>query len=161
LAATISRNFIFRMCVAGAALGADQKAAHELFVKSREQSDLRAKGSPGFVLIGTARIWLKKNELADGKYEYVWTPEGKWREEITLADYKRTWIGNEVQFWQARTTEDENPAVFELDRLLSRTRAPKMDAEDKFRKAEPRKVGESEIQCMRRETKSQRLVSYC
>ena len=152
---------LFGCVVAGTALSEGQKTALELFAKSREQSDLRAKGSPGFVLSGTVRIWLKKNKLADGKYQFVWTPEGKWREEITLADYKRTRIGNEMQFWQVRTTEDENPAVFELDRLLNGGRAPKMEAEDKFREAEPRKVGEIEMQCMRRETKSQRLVSYC
>lgn len=97
----------------------------------------------------------------EGKYEYVWTPEGKWKEEITLPGYKRTRIGNETQLWQVRTTAEENPAVYELERLLGQSDAPKLEADDRFRKADLKRAGNIDIQCMRRETKSRRFVSYC
>jgi len=150
-------------CFSGivSAVAEDQGAMRGLFIKSREQSDLREKGRAGFILTGNVRVWIRKDELADGRYAYVWTPDGRWREEVTLPGYKRTRIGNETQFSQMRTQNDENPAVFEFDQLVRESLAPNNESEDGFRKATIRTSGKIEIQCYGRETGFKRFVNYC
>jgi TonB family protein len=127
----------------------DQLTFRNLFEKARERSDIKAKGMPGFVLRGDARIWVKKDAVSNGKYLFVWTPEGRWKEEVAFPRYKRTKIGDGIQVWQVRSPEAENPAVTELDSLLKNIRAPKTQEDDRFIKTGVKQVAGPKAECIK------------
>lgn len=139
----------------------DQLAFRNLFEKAREHSDVNAKGMPGFVLRGDVRIWVKKDAANNGKYLFVWTPEGKWKEQVVLPGYKRTRIGDGTQFWQVRSSEAESPAVGELDLLLKNRRAPKTQEDDRFSKTGLKQVAEASAKCIKQSARPPFGWIYC
>lgn len=115
---------------------------------------------PGFVLRADLRVWAKKDVASQGKYLFVWSPEGKWREEIVFADYRRNRIGDGTQLWQVRSTEGENPSIFELQKLLDARRAPKIVGTDRLDKGRAENIENISAHCIKREV-SNIVSSYC
>ena len=139
----------------------DQQTLRNVFERAREHSDIKAKGMPGFVLRGDVRIWVKKDTATDGKYLLVWTPEGRWKEELAFPGYTRTRIGDGTQFWQVRSPVGENPAAYELDMLLMNSRAPKTKEGDRFSKTGPNPVAGGNVECIKQSAHPPYGWVYC
>jgi TonB family protein len=139
----------------------DQQTLRNVFEKAREHSNIKAKGMPGFVLRGDVRIWVKKDTASTGRYLLVWTPSGRWKEEVAFLGYKRTRIGDGTQFWQVRSSEAENPAVTELDLLLNKSRAPKTEEGDRFNKTGAKLVAGANAQCIKQSAHPPFGWTYC
>lgn len=77
------------LLVAAASGEEDQLALRNLFEKARNMSNIKVKEIDGYHLQGDVRIWIKKDVPNQGKYSFIWTPQGKWREEIVFNGYKR------------------------------------------------------------------------
>jgi TonB family protein len=127
----------------------DQVALRKTFEKARDTVNLRVTGLEAYRLQGDVRIWTKKEAPSLGKYSFVWTPEGKWREEIVFNGYKRIRIGNGKQFWQVRTPEFENPAISGFDELLKVGRRLHVDDGDKLKKIRSEKIEGVDASCVR------------
>jgi TonB family protein len=130
------------------------------FEKSRAQSDIRTKGGNGYVLHADVRIWLKNDVWNDGKYLFVWTPDGKWKEELVLPNYRRKRSGNGSQFWQVRSTDAEDPKVAELDRLI-RLRPPKPGDDEKLEKVQVKGEAGKAVECIRITRQPGGRPTYC
>jgi TonB family protein len=142
----------FLLALSGAEVARSQNSEDSLrerFVKSREQSEMKIKGGAGFVMRANFRVWVKKDVWSTGKYLYIWTPEGKWKEEIVLPGYGRKRSGDGSQFWQIRSSAIENPAVEELERLLGSSRAPKPSDDDQFEKMKLKRNAATNVECIR------------
>lgn len=104
---------------------------------------------PGFALKGDVRIWLKKDIPSQGKYLFIWTAEGKWKEEIVFNGYKRVRSGDGKQFWQVRSSETENPPIIELDELMKIRHELKIEEGDKLKRLHSQKIESTEADCIR------------
>jgi TonB family protein len=131
-----------------------------MFEKSNDLSNIKSAGMPGFVLRGDVLVWTKKDAASHGKFLFVWSPEGEWREEIAFADYKRSRVGDGTQLWQVRSTEVENPSIFELQKLLDGSRAPKIEGTDRLDKGWVESIENIGAQCIKRGISSF-VSSYC
>jgi TonB family protein len=127
----------------------DRPALQNILEKARNIADIKATGMPGFRLLGDVRIWVKKDAPTEGKYLLTWTPEGKWREEIAFKGYKRMRLGDGKQFWQVRSSDMENPSIFELDRLLNVRRELKYEEGDKLKRLHSEKMEGTDAECIR------------
>jgi TonB family protein len=127
----------------------DQSGLRNMFEKARNMANIKLKGTGGYRLQGDVRIWTKKDAPSPGKYSFVWTPEGKWREEIVFNGYKRVRIGDGKQFWQVRSPEFENPAISGLDMLLKVGRSLHVEEGDKLKKIRSEKIEGVDASCVR------------
>jgi hypothetical protein len=125
--------------------------------KARDLAGIRGKGMPGFRMIGDIRIWVKKDSPTDGKYLLIWTPEGKWKEEIVLNGYKRIRIGDGKQFWQIRNTDMEYPPVFELERLMDVSRELKPKEGVRLSRSRPERIEGQDAECIKQEWRLRRI----
>jgi TonB family protein len=127
----------------------DQQTWRNVFEKARLAVNLRVPGVEACRLQGDVRIWTKKDAPSPGKYLFVWTPEGKWREEVVFNGYRRVRIGNGKQFWQVRTPEFENASISDLDELLKVGRSLHVDEGDKLKKIRSEKIEGMDASCVR------------
>jgi len=139
----------------------DENSLRAFFENARNQADVKAKGQPGFVLRGDVRVHIKKDATSDGKFLFVWSPDGKWKEELVFTGYKRTRIGNGQQFWQTRSTESESPLVFELGKVMTVSRAPKVAETDRFKLETKANAGNIPTECIKREIEKRPGATYC
>ncbi len=140
----------------------DDRPFRNLFEEARERSDIKAKEMPGFILRGAVRIWVKKDAASSGKYLFVWTPEGKWKEQIAFPGYTRTRIGDGKQFWQVRSTESESPSIFEMRNLIGASRPPRLPDTDKLEKTRPQIIDGGAAECINRRISAAAAPwSYC
>jgi hypothetical protein len=109
----------------------DQIALRNIFERARKISNMKAPGRAGFRLSGEIRIWMKKDTASQGKYLFISTPEGRWKEDIEFEGYKRVRSGDGKQFWQMRTSDVENEHIIEVDTLLGLGRLFMFRIEDK------------------------------
>jgi len=116
---------------------------------------------PGFRMIGDIRIWVKKDSPTSGKYLLIWTPGGKWKEEIVLDGYKRIRIGDGKQFSQIRNTDMEYLPVFELERLMDVSRELKPKEGVRLSRARPEKINGQDAECIKREWSGGYAESMC
>src|SRR6266850_2128590 len=119
--------------------------------KAKDLVAIRGKGMPGFRMFGDLRIWVKKDSPADGKYLLVWTPEGRWREEIVFKGYNRLRIGDGKHFWQVRSMDQEYAPIFELERLMDVSRELKHQEGARLSPSRPQKIDGQEADCIKRE----------
>ncbi|MGC1105753.1 MAG: energy transducer TonB [Candidatus Acidiferrales bacterium] len=97
---------------------ATRAQATALFAKALSVTDIRAPGSPPFVLRGTISVQRVYRKAVIGTYLLKWASPTKWREEIAFGDYTRIRVGGENQYWQSRTTPDEVESILQLDQAL-------------------------------------------
>ena len=128
----------------------DQLALRNMFEKARNMANLKVTGTDGYQLLGDVRIWMKKDAPTRGKYSFMWTPEGKWREEIIFNGYKRLRIGDGKQFWQVRLPEIENSSIFYLDWLLKVGSGLKVEEADKLKKIRSEKIEGIDADCVQK-----------
>jgi TonB family protein len=128
--------------------GDDQTALRKVFEKALDTTNIKAQGMPGFQLLGDIRIRVKKDLTAQGKYLLTWTPEGKWKEDIEFEDYRRTRVGDGQQFWQVRSTNIENPPIYELDELLRVGRHLRIPEGDTLKRVHPEKIDGTAADCI-------------
>src|SRR5260221_11986088 len=83
----------------------DQVSQMNIFEKTRDLSDIKAKGMPGFLIRGDVRAWAKKDTIISGKDLSVCTPEAKWKEAVVFPASTRFMIVNGTQNSQVRTIE--------------------------------------------------------
>jgi len=141
--------------------GEDQLFLREKIEKAREVVDLKAKGMPGFELRGDVQIWLKKEAASDGKYLFIWTPEGKWKEEIAFNGYTRTRVGDGRQYWQVRSSEIEFGPVLELDRLLKVRRELKIEEGDTLKGLRSENIEGASLECIKKTSHSRIARTLC
>jgi TonB family protein len=127
----------------------DQQSWRNIFEKARATVNVRVPTVEAYRLQGDVRLWTKKDAPSPGKYLFVWTPEGKWREEVVFNGYRRVRIGNGKQFWQVRTPEFENAAIAGLDELLKVGRSLHVDEGDRLKKIRPEKIEGVDGSCVR------------
>jgi len=130
----------------------EQSALRALFDKAQGIEDIRKSGGSGFLLTGNIRIYVNKDSVTDGKYAFMWTPDGKWRQEIVFPGYKRLRIGDGRQFWQVRNTKGESPHVYELSRLVAFWQMPKLSDDDNLKRIHSEKVEGIESTCVQKTT---------
>lgn len=117
--------------------------------KAWEISDIRAVGMPVFRMEGKIRIWGKEDAPAEGKYLLIWTPVGKWREEIAFNGYSRVRVGEDHQFWQVRSSDFEYRSIFDLENTLDFRQYLRIQEGDKFSKAHREKISGAEVDCVK------------
>lgn len=139
----------------------DSSPLAEKIEKAKDVAGIRGKGMPGFRMIGDIRVWVKKDSPTNGKYLLIWTPEGKWKEEIVLNGYKRIRIGDGKQFWQIRNTDMEYPPVFELQRLMDVSRELKSKEGVRLNRTRPEKIDGQDAECIKREGSGGYAASMC
>ncbi len=110
-------------CTAALALFAKQNKdaqAAALLAKARELSDIRAAGSPAFLM--RARVVAapmgKERAQLDGTYVLTWASPGRWREQITFPGYQRVRVALRDKLWTASDLPFEPVRVYELSQLL-------------------------------------------
>jgi TonB family protein len=150
------------LLVWGAAYGKeDREGLRHSFEKAREAENRRAEGLPGFQLSGDIRIWVSKDKEIDGLYTYFWIGNGRWKQELVLPGYRRVRVGNGKNYWQVRTTEMENPSIFELTELLSMDSIPGIEIADELKKARGEKIRGTESDCVKRSVKGEGAQKFC
>ncbi len=138
-----------------------QLALRNIFEKARNIANIKAIGMPGFRLLGDVRIGVKKDTTSQGKYLFVWTPEGKWKEEIVFKGYRRVRSGDGKQFWQVRSSEIENPLIFGLDLLLKVRRPSKIEEGDKLKRLHSEKIEGTDANCIRHVSGKGYTQTFC
>jgi TonB family protein len=139
----------------------DQFALRNIFERARNLSNLRAKGTRGFYLEGDVRIWMKKDSPSQGKYQFLWTPEGKWKEEITFKDYKRVRVGDGERFWQVRSQETESNWIFQLDWLMRIGWRLNVEKGDKLKRLHPEKIEGMDAECIKGVSANGSSETFC
>jgi hypothetical protein len=129
----------------------DQAELRNVFERARDLSNLKAKGTLGFYLKGDIRIWMKKDTPSDGVYQLLWTPEGKWKEEISFKDYKRVRVGDGERLWQVRSVETESNGIFQLDWLLNIGWKLNVERGAKLKRLHPEKIDGMDAECIKEE----------
>jgi TonB family protein len=127
-----------------------QEELRALFDKAQMMEDMTAEGIPGFVLTADVQIFPKKDAAITGKYLFIRSADGKWKQEIAFPGYKRVRIGNGRIFWQVRNTSGESPQIYELGQLVAVKRVAKVTAEDKLKRVRPEKEAGIEATCVQK-----------
>ena len=141
------------------AAGDEQAQLRGALEKLRDNSEIKAKGMPGYRLTGGLRLTLH-SKIYQGKYLYLWAGDGRWREEIDFDGYRRIRVGDEDHFWQVRGMEVEFPPVAEFDELVSLRGRLRFPPNTKFKPAGNENVEGNEAKCIKANTDS-RETGYC
>lgn len=139
----------------------DREVLLSTLEKARQSQDIRAQGMPGFELSGDVTIWVAKDKEMIGRYIYLWTPDGRWRQEIVFPGYKRVRSGDGKNYWQIRNTATEGLQAYELTRLASMDMPPKIKASDRLKRAHGKKASGKETNCIKRSTDAYAILTFC
>src|SRR5205814_5233648 len=82
------------------------KEAAALMERARQLSDIRADGSPSFILKVEFRILRDATHSIDGIYTETWISRSLSRTEISAGGYHRTEIVNENRRWELSTPSE-------------------------------------------------------
>jgi TonB family protein len=95
-----------------------QQEAEALLTRARELSLLRRDGGTPFHLKMSFKFWPEESRSLDGTYEEIWASPDRWRDEITLADFKQVRVGGKNKIFIWRNGDFEPLAAFRLIGLL-------------------------------------------
>ena len=112
------------------ALGAadESQEAGALLARARESSDIRAQGSPPFLLRARVRLVDVPNGPVEGHYEEIRDSRGNWRRAMSVPDLKFNFIevGDGRRIHRASTTTYQPYFEYRMRQLLSLGDGPRI-----------------------------------
>src|ERR1700692_350200 len=106
--------------------------------KAVEISNIRHSRMPAFRLSATITLTVDEKGPLEGKYVFLKSSDGNWREELFLPGYSRLRVGDEHNYWQARSLEYDPLPIQNIDDLLDFSRM--LSFEKKRKLTRPSKI---------------------
>lgn len=97
--------------------GGKRLSAAALFDRAYSLTNLKAKGSPPFVLKARVTVYLGDHH-DDGNYDVTWESDEKVRGEISFPDYHEVSVTNAAKVWHFSTVPYLPYTVFQLNQAL-------------------------------------------
>ncbi len=138
-----------------------KEQAAELLARAAAVSDLEASGVPPFWLRAQLFLLGKEGKPAKGGYVLLWTSPTRWREEISLGDYRRVRVGGQDKFFQRRSVDYEPLRVFQLDGTLHFVPRLQTASEGTLGKVQERPSNGRQMNCIEIGHKGQGTAELC
>src|SRR5215472_9878271 len=106
LARSLVSVFALALAVPNSFGGSRNKEADLLIARAKQLTDIRAEGSPSFVLKAEFKILRDPDHPVTGTYKETWVSRSLVLTEISAGDYRRTEIINGRKRWELDSTQE-------------------------------------------------------
>lgn len=129
---------------------ADKLQEAEAFLaRARERSDIRAQGSPPFLLRALVRLVNVPNGPVEGRYEEIRDSRGHWRRAISVPDLKFSVleVGDGRRIHRASITTYQPYFEYRMRQLLSLGNGPRIPKSEDVTKIATRRIRNRSATC--------------
>lgn len=144
---------VLLLCCCELSASDSTEEAAALINRSRELMDIRAAGSPPFMLRARVRVTMARGAVIwrqafEGNYELIWSSPTRWREEVRFPGFIQARVGDEGKFWQQRSVDYLPPPVWELLGTLEMRPRLRLREGEKVKKIRDRKSKATKLRCV-------------
>jgi hypothetical protein len=139
----------------------DQSAdSLSMLARAKQLEDLRSDSTVPFVLQAQIRASFSKGP-ATGEYKLTWLADDRWREVLTLGDFRRVRDGVSGGYQQIRSLEYQPQVIFDIDQTLDFASVLQMTSNETAGKVHRRKIAGIEMSCVEIHTKAEVMKEIC